>query len=213
MYSNKFKASLVLLSMSLLPAMACAKTSPYARADLGAAYPLKFSKKDYGSKKAKESFLYGLGAGFDFNEKVRVDASLTRMEKFKFNHMIDGSKTQQNIHSTQFMINGYYDIANVKNFVPYVGAGLGVAYNEAKTYKIIDSDGEALVTLRGKNKTNFAYNVGAGLAYKLSKNFAIDLGYKFYDLGKIQTKAATDSTAAKSKLKTHAITFGVRYTF
>jgi opacity protein-like surface antigen len=33
------------------------------------------------------------------------------------------------------------------------------------------------------NSWNFAYNVGAGVSYAVSEQLALDLGYRYYDLG------------------------------
>jgi opacity protein-like surface antigen len=139
------------------------------------------------------------------------------MHNFKFNHKLDSNRIKQDINSTQLLVNGYFDLVNYCNFTPYVGAGLGVAYNQAKDYKLLANSAYQ----KGAHKTNFAWNIGAGAAYKFTQNFALDLSYKFHDLGKVRTSnrfVYVDGTTAvqrniQSRLKAHAVTLGVRYTF
>ncbi len=221
MHNKTIKSLLFIISLSLSPALACAKSSPYVRADVGAAFPQKLDKTDYGKKSPKESIIYGIGAGYGFNDYVRADFTISRMHNFKFNHnvMLDSglARIKQDINSTQLLVNGYFDIINCYNFTPYVGAGLGVAYNQAKDYKNVTSG----IIQKGGHKTNFAWNLGAGLSYKFTQNIAMDLSYKYHDLGKIKSSQNAlfadgtpfTSTAVKSRLKAHAVTLGARYTF
>lgn len=211
------------MSLLLSPTLAGAKGSPYVRADVGAAFPEKFNKVDYDKKAPKKSVVYGVGAGYAFNDQLRADVTISRMHNFTYDHQLFDSidniyeRFKQDVNSTQFLVNGYYDIVNYCNFTPYVGAGLGIAYNQAKTMKNVTLG----AFQKGSHRTDFAWNIGAGVAYKLTQNFAVDLGYKYHNLGKIkssQTVVLADGSSEiespfRSKLRAHAVTIGIRYTF
>jgi hypothetical protein len=67
MHNKTLKGLLFIISLTLVPAFASAKNSPYLRADVGAAFPQKFNQIDYGKKAPKESVIYGIGAGYMYS--------------------------------------------------------------------------------------------------------------------------------------------------
>jgi opacity protein-like surface antigen len=123
-------------------------------------------------------------------------------------------------------LNAYYDFRNSSAFTPYVGAGIGMAFLDAKykeTYS--DSGGYSDSSSAGRNKTaNFAWNIGAGVGYDITDYIAVDLGYRFVGLGGVKTQRASfdyddDGTADEhlranvSDLYTHQVALGLRITF
>ncbi len=88
--------------------------------------------------------------------------------------------TEKNIG---ILFNGYYDFHNSSAFTPYVMAGLGVnkgkldlkfAGKATKESKGVDDN----FTIKSDNKTSFAYQVGFGTFYELSKDVLLDVGYR-----------------------------------
>lgn len=91
-------------------------------------------------------------------------------------------------NSTLFA-NLFWDFHNDTNFTPYIGAGLGLAFN----YTGFD------FTARNGDKfsvddrfTNFAWNAGAGVSYSFNDNFAVDASYRFVGLGYNEVSAHYD---------------------
>lgn len=82
-------------------------------------------------------------------------------------------------NSTLFA-NAFWDFHNDSNFTPYVGAGLGIAFNYTG-YDITDRSGETFSV--DDRFTNFAWNAGAGVSYSFNENFAVDASYRFVGLG------------------------------
>jgi opacity protein-like surface antigen len=80
------------------------------------------------------------------------------------------------------MANAYYDFNNSSDFTPYVMLGLGV--NRSKKELIFsgkdanDSDKDTSFTIKSNNKTGFAYQLGVGVGYEMSKDIHLDLAYK-----------------------------------
>lgn len=82
-------------------------------------------------------------------------------------------------NSTTLFANLYYDIHTDSGLTPYLGGGLGMAFNYAE-YKWRNgvAGGSASDTM-----TNFAWNLGAGVSYSFNENLAVDLAYRFVSLG------------------------------
>ncbi len=82
-------------------------------------------------------------------------------------------------NSTLFA-NLFWDFHNSTAFTPYVGGGLGMAFNYTG-YDIKLRNGTSISA--DDRSTNFAWNVGAGVAYNFNENFAVDASYRFVGLG------------------------------
>ncbi|WP_165070935.1 outer membrane beta-barrel protein [Desulfovibrio sp. ZJ200] len=82
-------------------------------------------------------------------------------------------------NSTLFA-NLFWDFHNDSSLTPYIGAGLGLAFNYTG-YDFTGADGSKFSA--DDRFTNFAWNVGAGVAYNFTESFAIDASYRFVGLG------------------------------
>ena len=124
------------------------------------------------------------------------------------------------VQTSSIFFNAYWDIdflclnGKKSSFVPYVGGGIGISfmdweldYTEGTTsYPIPNSH-----STESRNRTNFAWNIGAGVAYKFANNWALDLGYRYVDFGDIGIEE--DGGSMESKIDAHEVLFGIRYTF
>lgn len=114
--------------------------------------------------------------------------------------------------------NVYYDINTGTAFTPYVGGGIGVAFIEAKDH-IMDGYYGAFGVggSRTRKVSNFAWNLGAGVAYSYDSHWSFDLGYRYSDFGSVQGGTAIYPPAirfkAKSDVTSHEVMLGARYTF
>ena len=122
--------------------------------------------------------------------------------------------------------NAYWDFKNDSPVTPYVGAGLGIAFVDSKAsgstdYTIGGADFSGSSSTNYKLNTNFAWNVGAGVAWELNELLALDLGYKFASLGKTKSRESSyeglaETVSYKSKvtdLYMHQVMLGLRFTF
>ena len=82
-------------------------------------------------------------------------------------------------NSTLFA-NVFWDFHNDSNFTPYIGAGLGMAFNYTG-YDFIDRNGEHFSM--DDRFTNFAWNAGAGVSYSFNEMLSVDASYRFTGLG------------------------------
>ena len=114
------------------------------------------------------------------------------------------------LQNNSLMLNAYYDFNTCTKWTPYVGAGVGVAMLKF-TEKDMD-DGEK----SNDNAYNVAWQVGAGVAYDLTKNVALDAGYRYIDGGAaVSSKDVYQGESERFKFDTaaHEIYLGARYTF
>jgi opacity protein-like surface antigen len=110
------------------------------------------------------------------------------------------------------LINGYYDFPNRTKFTPYASAGLGWLQNKISETRT----GSAKFNGMGSaTRSSFAWQLGAGVSYAVSKNVAIDLGYRYLDRAKRNFKVynANGSTAILQIKPVHVGLLGVRISF
>ena len=110
-------------------------------------------------------------------------------------------------NTSTLFLNLYYDIQTGTPFVPYIGAGAGLAFNYVE-YTLHGPDGGGSVS---ENFTNFAWNVGAGVAYNFNENFAVDLGYRFMMMGYNEISKAGDTIS--NQPYNNEFMLGLRFTF
>lgn len=104
------------------------------------------------------------------------------------------------------MVNGYYDINTSTNFVPYVGAGVGVA---RLRYNVKQFDGQ-IVNFIGSTNT-FAYQGTVGLGYQFTNKLRGSLSYEY--LGTTSGAVKKGGAHLNSNYKNNFINLGVNYFF
>lgn len=97
-----------------------------------------------------------------------------------------------------YMFNVYVDLAPYSWFTPYISAGVGLTELEYNfTYN--NSDGES----DNYKKDRFTWSVGAGLSAKMTNRLNLDVGYRYFDFGKL----------GDGQIHSHEIYGGLRYVF
>lgn len=119
----------------------------------------------------------------------------------------EGDSSKFSVKNNSLMWNTYLDIPTNTPVTPYIGAGIGVARLKA-TVKNSDEESDNI----SKSSTNFAWQVGAGTAVEVTKNIAIDLGYRYVDNGSFKVYSDEFETDKLDSIS-HEIYLGMRYTF
>jgi opacity protein-like surface antigen len=188
---------------------------------------------------------YGIGFGYTFNQWLRSDITL---DGFKAD--VDGSRSTSapcsadpglagttcrttgatSVSTLSLMANGYVDLGTYSGFTPYVGAGAGVSRVEWDdvTESTYCEDGTSACTAALLGKTNhsgktnyrFTYALMAGLAYDISPNLKLDVGYKYthvagddmfgWDTGS-STAGATGAQGKDDGFSSQEVRIGLRY--
>ena len=110
----------------------------------------------------------------------------------------EGLTDTMKFKSYSYMFNVYYDLLPYNWWSPYVGAGLG--YTRLK-YNNVDTLWD--YSNAKYKEGNFTWALGAGVSVKVTNRFNVDLGYRYYDMGKMKH---ADITAQE-------LYGGVRYVF
>ncbi|UIJ70815.1 outer membrane protein [Aurantimonas sp. HBX-1] len=164
---------------------------------------------------------YGFGAGFGYRFTDFFRGDLTaRYSKADldfadtpFAAVLDGDAS-----SWELMANAYVDLGTFVGFTPYVGGGVGAVRTE---YDLNCSfGGFDCGTLFDASETDgsdwrFAYALMAGVAYNISDNLALDVGYRFLDVdgGEFYGLSGDgiDYALEDDGYQRHTIQAGVRY--
>ena len=111
----------------------------------------------------------------------------------------------------QYLVPLYYDFRNDSAFVPYIGAGIGMSFN----YLGFDLHRGGSAVSRDESTTNFAWNVGAGVAYNVNDALYIDAAYRYVDLGYTEASGALNGDQIKvgSRPYNHEFMLGLRFAF
>jgi opacity protein-like surface antigen len=97
------------------------------------------------------------------------------------------------IDATLWMVNAYYDLYSSRGFTPYIGAGIGFAWNElnrrhTSTYSVCNTlidptcaTPSVTTESEGGRATKFTLAAAAmaGVSYDLDDITAVDLGYRY----------------------------------
>lgn len=141
-----------------------------------------------------------------FNIPLRTEIEVGVQETAKGEFSNSGSNFKEKYEIYTLFLNGYYDFAVTWPAKPYIGLGVGMSLIDAKG----NIDGESL---GGKNNVNFAANAMAGFSFEVTRNMAIDLGYRFSYLGDAKTKSTGDYRMKTDDMYQHMGQLGFRFTF
>ena len=139
---------------------------------------------------------YGVRAGY-----VRGELEFNGSRDIKRNHVVDGDIDIEHfkLYKRSGMANIYFDYLTCTPWTPYVGAGMGVSYLKVKSDEV------------SRSGYRLAWQVMGGVTYDINTNWALDLGYRYADLGRV--RMANDESVAKISARDHEIMFGARYSF
>jgi opacity protein-like surface antigen len=150
----------------------------------------------------QDTTIFGVGVGYQFNSWFRTDLTAEYRTKAMFkatgsytNFCSGGGTcfdvTEGNLSSAVVMANIYLDLGTWWCLTPYIGVGVGGAYNRITGIQDngINSDGSVGFGLSSTDSAawNAAWNVQTGLTYNVNNNFKVDLNLRYLHLGSPET--------------------------
>jgi opacity protein-like surface antigen len=187
------KSSIFALTTLLVPFSASAtEHNAYVQINAGAAFAESFT--DGGSfcdnffgcstfsykEKADPGYVAGAAIGYRFADWFRLEgeamfqsnglnksaltANTGNFGRFSQSNILQGERER-----TTFLLNGYYDFKNNTAFTPYISGGIGGYHLQLNAKRGRRS---------GENDVDFAWQLGAGLNYKLDDRISFDLKYR-----------------------------------
>ena len=207
----------VAIAFVLLPlSVMAADSGYYARVDTGYSWT---------SDGVDGSAIIGAGVGYQFTDHLRGDITLGERGWYSDSQStaVTGFGTlsgKADIESTDAMVNAYYDIGHYNGFTPYVGGGIGLAYNHTESANLA-LNGVGIGSINSDNRTDVAWQLGAGTAYAFTPSVSLDVGYRYMDMGKAQTGdtftavngATVGGVRATADLHGSELQAGLRFTF
>lgn len=104
------------------------------------------------------------------------------------------------------LANAYLDY-DLGVITPYFGAGIGVGTVDYSNFGTTPTG-----TVLNDNGTGLAWQVGAGVGYKVSDSWSVDIGYRYLDVG-ADGVTAVDGTKSDAPTGNHQVRVGVRRSF
>lgn len=121
------------------------------------------------------------------------------------------------VRSTTLMVNGYKDLGSFGGLTPYLGAGVGVSYNQMSEVSFTDNP-YLLNRIQGASRASLAWSLMAGVGYQVSDRAILDIGYRYMDYGKAVSGVLDNTNSANpavriNDLSAHEFKVGLRYHF
>lgn len=110
------------------------------------------------------------------------------------------SRRTEEFSSESYMANIYWDMSPYTMFTPYFSAGLGITKLE---HNFKNSSNVGTTQTKKFEDDNFTWSVGGGLSAQVTTRFNIDLGYRYFDMGELES----------GSIHNHEVYGGLRYTF
>jgi opacity protein-like surface antigen len=154
----------------------------------------------FASKSIGDSSFIGGGVGYNWNSWLRFDATAEYRSKARIAALavsqpavpgpVAVDQYEGNLNSWVFLANAYVDLGTWNCFTPFLGVGIGGAYNTVSDFTDVTPDvaafgatGSSFGLGRGTSNWDLAWALYAGLTYNVSKAFKVDLTYRYLNYG------------------------------
>jgi opacity protein-like surface antigen len=181
------------------------------------------------------SMLFDVGVGYQFNNWFRADITgqwrgRANFHGSQFTDAFVGSALVDNYSGSKseavILVNGYVDLGTWWYVTPFIGAGIGTSYNRISGFR---DDGfgntfgvarpSSVVYAADNGKWNFAWALHTGLAYRVTPNVTVELGYSYMNLGDATTGVNSNFAGTPTAqfpwtmrdITSHDLTLGVRW--
>jgi opacity protein-like surface antigen len=153
-------------------------------------------------KDIQDTSIFGVGVGYELNNWLRMDVTGEYRTKAAFkatgsytNFCAGGGAcfdvTEGNYSAAVVMANAYLDLGTWWCLTPYIGAGVGGAYNRITGIQDLGINSSGTVGFGLSNADSaawsLAWNAQAGLTYNVTNNFKVDLNLRYLRLGSPQS--------------------------
>ncbi|WP_275784857.1 outer membrane protein [Pararhizobium gei] len=186
--------------------------------------------RDFDDAELDDSWVGGVGVGYQINNYLRTDVTLDYLGKTDFEGSTTGScgvafsctsRDVATLTAWSLMANAYVDIGTYGSFTPYVGAGIGgtqVRWDKLRNTSCETGNSENCdpeFDHDGKKKWRFTYALMAGTAIDLTCNLKADVGYRFRHVlgGDMFGYRENSGPGSDEGMYLHEARAGLRYSF
>ncbi|HVY03214.1 MAG TPA: outer membrane beta-barrel protein, partial [Caulobacterales bacterium] len=146
----------------------------------------------------KDDVMGSIGIGYAFANGWRFEGEFAGRSN---REEIDGFDVGDT-HAWSVMLNGYYDFNKNGWFQPYLGAGIGAGRVSVDSFGFTGAS------------TRFAYQGMAGVAFPVSPQLSVDVGYRYFRVNDLKYTAFEEGPfTAKADYDHQAVTAGLRWQF
>lgn len=189
-------------------------------------FPSTINNESFGE--SEDAFFASVGFGYHFNDYLRADLNFGYLPGNKASFGYDdsavvalptlstqGSGSLKN-YAFSGILNGYVDLGTYVGITPYVGAGIGFVRSSRKlsaTYTDNNVPANSFKLEDNATQYSLAYTLNAGLAYQVTKNVSVDLGYQYFSAPSAEYVTAESLTSfpVKKGISNHQVKVGLRY--
>lgn len=141
-----------------------------------------------------DAYFLGGAVGYEWNNWLRFDVSAEYRAKSRIHAYgtytdggggVFGDEYEGYLKSWIFLVNAFVDLGTWECFTPFVGAGVGGAYNTLTDFVDLNQTLSGRGYGRNPSEWNFAWALYAGVGWNVSKNFNIDFTYRYLSFGSI----------------------------
>jgi len=139
-----------------------------------------------------DAYILGLGVGYNVNNWLRVDAtgeyrSKARVYALGIYDQVtgQGDEYQGYLKSWIFLANAYIDLGTWDCFTPFIGAGIGGAYNTLSDFTDTGFGTTGRGYGRNSSDWSLAWALHAGVSYNVNQNLKIELSYRYLNYGSV----------------------------
>lgn len=164
-------------------------------------------------------FEAGAGCGWGGSRGFRIEAMVGSHGERDFKATVPAPQygnvdRQMSGHLKTYtaMLNAYKDFGNFAGFVPYFGAGIGVAYNALRDITVTGVDWNGWYNYEG-DKVGLAWALMAGVGYQISDRAIVDVGYRYIDMGNAGASWTNFCACGKAEMQNVKITDNAAHEF
>jgi opacity protein-like surface antigen len=189
-------------------------------------FPSTINNESFGE--SEDAYFASVGFGYHFNDYLRADLNFGYLPGNNASFSYDdsavvalptfptqGSGSLKN-YAFSGILNGYVDLGTYVGITPYLGAGIGVVRSTHKlsaSYTDNNVPANSFSVQDNATKYSLAYTLNAGLAYQVTKNVSVDLGYQYFSAPSAEYVTAESLTSfpVKKGISNHQVKVGLRY--
>ncbi|EFE97624.1 outer membrane protein [Serratia odorifera] len=159
-----------------------------------------------------------IALGYQYGNGWRTEGEYTFKQKTEYtsgSSTFASSYNHLQTHVERLMLNVYRDYALGYGFSVFATAGVGISKIKAGGWQGVPSR-----EYDSTSQNNFTYAIGGGVSYAPIERLNVDLGYRYVDMGKIESgynRFANARGLKDEQMKAHLVsnefTLGVRYLF
>jgi opacity protein-like surface antigen len=198
------------------PASTLTPPNWYLRGDLGYGWfraDRAISAPGFASPTANDfgsGFLGGAGLGYK-SHWLRADTTIDYTSINYSGTIATPGDATAKVSALTALFNGYLDLGTWYGLTPYVGAGAGVS--QIKTSDYTSTVAPPFASGLSNTQWKFAWALMSGAAINVTPNVAVDVGYRYLNLGDVGTASDAAGAMTLKNLAAHEVRVGIRWSF